>query len=87
MNTKRSKLEIYLDILQIINKSERKPTRIMYEANLSWVPLQQIIKSMIAQGLIEEMGASKRKEYMITSRGKDVLKYFNGMKNLIKVKY
>jgi len=85
MSSKRSKLEIYLNILQILNKNVRKPTRIMYEANLSWTPLQQIIKSMVTQGLIEEVVASKRKEYVITAKGKEVLRYFTGIKNLIKI--
>lgn len=87
MAKKRSKLEIYLEILRVINKGENKPTRIMYSTNLSWIPLQQIIESLTSQDLIKEVELEKRKEYAITEKGKNVLNYFDGMKKLIRVEY
>jgi predicted transcriptional regulator len=87
MTRKRSKLEIYLEILRTINEGENKPTRIMYRTNLSWIPLQQIFESMVAQELIKETALSIRKEYAITEKGKSVLHYFNGMTRLIQIEY
>ncbi|MEM2110803.1 MAG: DUF4364 family protein [Candidatus Bathyarchaeia archaeon] len=84
MTPKRSKLEISIEILRAINKGEYKPTRIMYRTNLSWIPLKQIFESLIAQGLIKEEEFNKRKEYIITPKGKKVLKYFEGMTKLIE---
>jgi predicted transcriptional regulator len=84
MSGKRSKLEIYLDILRIINKGETKPTRIMYRANLSWIPLQEVFQSLIAQGIIDESERNKRKQYTITEKGRRALRYFEGMAKLIK---
>jgi len=87
MARKRSKLEIYLDILQTIKRGVNKPTRIMYRTNLSWKPLQKILESMIYQELIKTVEANKRKKYGITEKGENVLGYFEQMMRLIKFEY
>jgi len=84
MSERRSKLEIYLDILQIINKGDTKPTRIMYKANLSWISLCEALQSLIINGIISEKVLRRRKEYIITKRGKRALKYFQGITQFIK---
>ena len=43
MSYRRSKLEIYLDVLSSIHEGISKPTRIMYSANLSWKALNKIL--------------------------------------------
>jgi len=83
MIRKRSRLEIYLDILRVINRGVKKPTRIMYSTNLSWNPLQEILNSMIKQGLIERQDTKNRKQYEITEKGKSALRYFDKAKELI----
>ena len=84
MTGKRSKLEIYVDILRILSRGETKPTRIMYKANLSWIPLQEVFKHLIDQNIIRELETSKRKEYVITDKGRRALRYFEGRTRLIK---
>jgi predicted transcriptional regulator len=89
MTNRRSKLEIYVDILEKINMGVIKPTRIMYEANLSWKPLQQILKSLISQELIiecttEDKDKRTKKAYQLTEKGINVLRYFNKAKELVK---
>ena len=80
---RRSKLEIYLDVLWAIKRGTRKPTRIMYEANLSWKPLQTILQSMISQELIVEIDARAEKDkrtstvYEVTQKGENIVAYFN----------
>ena len=80
---RRSKLEIYLDVLWAIKRGTRKPTRIMYEANLSWKPLQTILQSMISQELIVEIDARAEKDkrtstvYEVTQKGENIITYFN----------
>lgn len=89
MTARRSKLEIYLNVLQIVKSGTEKPTRIMYAANLSWKPLQKILDSMTKQGLIEgvetEDGDDKRttRVYEITQKGENVLRYFIRAKELL----
>jgi predicted transcriptional regulator len=80
---RRSKLEIYLDVLWAIKRGTRKPTRIMYEANLSWKPLQTILQSMMSQELIVEIDARAEKDkrtstvYEVTQKGENIVAYFN----------
>jgi predicted transcriptional regulator len=88
---RRSKLEIYLDVLWAIKSGTAKPTRIMYEANLSWKPLQRILKSMVSQNLVEEIDASESRDkrtntlYEITQKGENVVSYFNHARGLIEL--
>lgn len=88
---RRSKLEIYLEVLQIIKGGTSKPTRIMYNANISWQPLMRVLGSMMNQGLVREIDVSdtgrkrdKRttKIYEITMKGEQVVRYFRGAKEL-----
>ena len=91
MKRRRSKLEIYVDVIQIIKNGTRKPTRIMYGANLSWKPLQRMLDSMVDQDLIREVdetgGRDKRTNrcYEITQKGENVIKYFNRAKDLLEL--
>jgi predicted transcriptional regulator len=91
MTRRRSKLEIYLDVLWTIKSGTTKPTRIMYGANLSWKPLQRILQSMKEQELIVEIdekdGRDKRTNtrYEITQKGENVIQYFNRAQGLIEL--
>ena len=91
MNNRRSKLEIYLDVLKIIKDDTTKPTRIMYGANLSWRLLQGILSSMVGQDLIQEVDVSESRDkrsntvYKVTTKGDAVLRYFDRAKALIDV--
>ena len=89
MKNRRSKLEIYIEVLQLIKEGIAKPTRIMYGANLSWKLLQSVLDNMIDQGLIDEIDQSRSKDkrtskiYELTSRGDSVIRYFRHAKQLI----
>jgi predicted transcriptional regulator len=82
---KRSRLEIYLDILKTISKGTRKPTRIMYRTNLSWKPLMLALDSMILQGLISRNEQAKHTVYQISEKGRNVLSYFDKAMKLIEI--
>lgn len=89
MTNRRSKLEIYIDILEEVRNGVIIPTRIMYGANLSWKPLQQILKSLVTQELIveymtEERDKRTKKAYKLTEKGLNVLRYFNKAKELVE---
>lgn len=91
MNRRRSKLEIYLDVLGVIKNGTKKPTRIMYGANLSWKALKQIIQSLVSQGLIREVDAKEIRDkrtniyYELTQDGDNVLRYFNRANDLFEL--
>ena len=89
---RRSKIEIFIDVLEVIKDGVSKPTRIMYGTNLSWQPLMRVLRSMVDQGLVKEIDSDhnrtpslerKRdrrttKLYEITMKGEEVVKYFRG---------
>jgi predicted transcriptional regulator len=86
VSSKRSRLEIYLDILQVIRKGVDKPTRIMYRTNLSWKPLMHALDTMMEQNLIESEEEDSHVFYKITEKGRNVLNYFNEVMQLIEIK-
>jgi len=86
VSSKRSRIEIYLDILQAIKKGVDKPTRIMYLTNLSWKPLTQFIDTMIEQKLITSEEVGCHITYKITEKGTNVLNYFHEAMQLIEIK-
>jgi predicted transcriptional regulator len=76
---RRGKVEIYIEVLEIVSKGETKPTRIMYNANLSWKVFQSVLGNLLTQGLLEESVGEEGKDskrYQITDSGGNVLKYF-----------
>jgi predicted transcriptional regulator len=83
---KRSKLEIYLDILKVISKGTHKPTRIMYSSNLSWKPLTKSLESMMEQGLIKLEKDGIRSTYHVTKKGKEILNYLNEATKLLEIR-
>ncbi|MDQ1281210.1 MAG: 45 protein [Thermoproteota archaeon] len=83
---RRSRLEIYFDILAVVNKGIDKPTRIMYKTNLSWMVLQDIFITLIDSGFIKEETKMNTKRYYVTDKGKNALSYhLKSMDGLSKV--
>ncbi|MBN2336788.1 hypothetical protein JXL21_14625 [Candidatus Bathyarchaeota archaeon] len=90
MSSRRSRFEIYVDVLNEIKSGANKPTQIMYGANLSWKPLQGILKSLLNQGLLLEIdGDVKDKRtkvtYELTQKGENVIRYYIKAKSLVEV--
>lgn len=91
LKSRRSRLELYLDVLKAIKNSTEKPTRIMYEANLSWKLLNDILSSLESQELIEEIDMSDSRDkrtnkvYKITQKGEALTRYFHHAEQLLKL--
>ena len=81
---RRSRFEIYMDIMSALTDGPKNPTRLMYTTNLSWAPLQECLKALINQGLVQESGEnSNRKNYALTQRGNDIIgRYRDFMKDI-----
>ena len=90
---RRSKLEIHLDVLQIVKSGVCKPTRIMYEANLSWDHLNRVLGVLMDQSLVSEEDTSGQRRrdkrtshlYMLTQKGEGVVRYFNSQRSMVSV--
>jgi len=77
---KRSRLEIVLSILNVIDSGDGLPTHIMYKTNLSWKPLKEFLEFLLKEGLIEKYINEYYNSwnYTITEKGISSLKYFSG---------
>jgi predicted transcriptional regulator len=58
-------------------RTETSPTRIMRRANLSWNLLSEFLPGLVAKRLVRESAASDRRSYSLTTRGNDVLRLFD----------
>ena len=87
MSQRRSRLELTLSVLESVRAGIDKPTRIMYDSNLSWEPTRRILSNLVDQGFLNEMHRSEDKRsstrYAITEKGLNVLEYFGEAKKLI----
>jgi predicted transcriptional regulator len=65
-----------MDVLQVISQGIDRPTQIMYKANLSWVALQECLKSLVARTFITEEAQGSRRRYELTQTGFEILRTF-----------
>ena len=80
---KRSRIQIFIDVLRIISSGEYKPTRIMHKSNLSWIPLQQILNRMVELNLIRRRLSGTHRYYFITDKGRAFLEAIDGLKKTL----
>src|SRR5665647_667714 len=82
---KRSKLEIYVDILEVLSqRTPLKMTHIMYKANVNCRILKEYLDFLIKQKLIEERVVGNGKVvYTNTTHGKEVLKFFRQLDKML----
>jgi len=89
LSQRRSKLEMTLSLLESVRAGLDKPTRIMYDSNMSWRPTRRMLSLLVDQGFLSEIQdeGDKRSStrYAITEKGLNVLEYFNEGKKLIDV--
>jgi predicted transcriptional regulator len=85
MNMRRSKMEMYLDILKTLaQKGPLKLTHIMYKANVNCSVLKQYLEFLTQQKLVEEKTLTKERiVYEITEKGLTVLKYFRELQIML----
>ena len=74
---RRSRFEIYMDIMIALMDGPKNPTRLMYTTNLSWAPLQECLKALIGQGAVKESEqGSNRKSYSLTEKGINLINIY-----------
>ena len=73
---RRSELEIKMDVLQVVSQGIDRPTQIMYKANLSWMALQENLKSLVAGAFLKEESVGPRRRYELTQTGYEILRTF-----------
>jgi predicted transcriptional regulator len=86
LSPRRSSFQIAIDVLTVIGEGEERPTRIMYSSNLSWNSLKSTLNLLVNKGYVEEDYVSERnKKYSITTKGREVLGYFDRLESLVQV--
>ena len=84
---RRSKLEMYVDILTVLaHRGPLKLTHVMYKANVNCSVLKEYLEFLLKQGLVEERTIGKaRVVFAVTQRGITVLKYFKELKEVLPI--
>ena len=78
---RRSRFEVYLDVLQAVSNGACKHTLMMREANLSYNGLMKILVSLVGQGLLVAIEADigdkrTRTLYKLSPKGKNIVRYY-----------
>lgn len=73
VRTRRSELELKIQILQAISEGANKQAHVIQKSNISWSMAQNFIRRLETQGLIESQRTKGRKFLAITDRGQRVL--------------
>ncbi|MCJ7771404.1 hypothetical protein MUP37_07530 [Candidatus Bathyarchaeota archaeon] len=74
---KRSRLEVYFDVLKAIGEGVDKPTRIMYKANLSWNTLEDALATLVNKEFVIEKRMGNSRRYLLSVKGQNALEHFN----------
>ncbi len=77
---RRSKMQIMLDILNIVRQSEKTKTSIVYGANLNFDRADHYLEMMMELGLVEKFS----NKYVITELGGDYRQKLNELSEVLK---
>lgn len=80
---RRSRLEIYLEVLETIMCGCNKPTNIMYRCYLSWASLKEILDSLVERGLVRVVERNGKRLYLITESGREVINRLKETQSLL----
>lgn len=95
MPKRRTRLEMYFDVLMAMKRGNNNKTSIMNAANISWKTLNEILGSLMSQGFVEEVKTLQWRDrrirvyYDFTARGEKMmiyLKYHNEILDEIDLK-
>ena len=78
--SRRSKLETYFAIVEVIGNGFEKPTHIMYKANLSWSVMQRYIKNLELRGIVSCGQVEGKRGYHLTQKGFELLSKYLELK-------
>ncbi len=82
---RRSRLTVYFDVLEVMEKGEDKPTRIMYGTNLSWKTLNEVLETLTRSGFVR-VESKGRRRIRITGKGNRALSHHRkSLKGLVIV--
>jgi predicted transcriptional regulator len=77
---RRSKMEIKLDIIQVVMMRPCRPTHIMKMANISYSELKLVLESLEKQGLLRSEETYTGKFYHVTNDALEILNEYQHIK-------
>ena len=81
MSTKRTRLEVIRDILDVLQKNRKvKITHLIYKANLSNNSIKPYLEDLFKNNLIEQYLEEEVRLFKITNKGLEFLQEFNKIK-------
>ncbi len=80
---RRSRVELYVDILQAIANGRESPAKVVYAANLSYDRVVKCLEFLEEQGLVQQNSETMKRRFKITSKGMDVVRYFGEVQNAL----
>ena len=84
---RRSKLEMYVDILKVLaHRGPLKLTHVMYKANVNCNVLREYLDFLLKQNLVEERNVGKKRTvFAITQKGITVLRNFRELRQMLPI--
>ena len=82
---RKSRLESYEDILEVLVNTPLTIDHIAYEINMDCTILREHLDFLIKNGLVEERGSDKTTPYAVTEKGVAVLRALNFQKYLGRI--
>ena len=94
---RRSKLEIYIEMLINVKKGVGKPTQLMYASNLNWNLFKNVLDMMLRNGHIQEIDTTGRDSprllkdnrtkriYRLTEKGEEVVQYLSSDRDITRL--
>ena len=82
---RRSKLETYFSIIEVVGAGNQKPTHIMYKANRSWTVMQEYIKKLESREIIALEVVEGKKIYQLTQKGFALLDKYSEIKEDMRI--
>ncbi len=84
MNSRRTKTQIYIDILRSIqrNHGKLKKTHIVYKANLTHTRLDEYLDFLLSKEFVVENRINNQIFYIMTPKGEVFLNQINKLKEI-----
>lgn len=73
---RRSKLRILADILRVLESGDANVTKLMLEANLSYVRLMKYLEELVEKEFVAREVDGREVRYRITRKGREFLREF-----------
>lgn len=76
---RRSRLEMRMDVLSVLEHKKIGPTHIMYKANLSWTATDDILQKFLKRNMVIKETGKNGSYYSIADKGRVKLKHYKAL--------